>query len=287
MRKKAAVLVFAHSPVLTGFEKIALEQCCRVLAHHPIHLICPEGLDVSAYRQITPALQYDFIPPQWLASYRSYNRLKILPYLYRRYADFEYLLTYELDAFVFRDELLEWCAQGWDYIGAPWFDLNTSGVTTASPTGVGNSGFSLRRTDAMLRVLRSFGHVIPASTVVADWKRAGRISLGSFWLLFSRLTYRNNFFALLNDFEGNEDAFWGQFAARRFPWFRVAPCDVAKRFSFEVNAPRLHRELGCTLPFGCHKWTALTPEFWYPIIRSFGYNVREIDHTTIGNSGRS
>ena len=60
-------------------------------------------MDVSAYRRIAPELIVDFIRPSLLSSYRAYNRLKILPFLYRRYADFEYVLTYELDAFVFRD----------------------------------------------------------------------------------------------------------------------------------------------------------------------------------------
>ena len=48
--------------------------------------------------------------------------MKILPFLYERYAAYEFMFTYELDAFVFKDELEKWCEQGWDYIGAPWFD---------------------------------------------------------------------------------------------------------------------------------------------------------------------
>jgi len=271
--KPVVVLVFAHSPAPEWHEKIALQQCCRVLGRHPIRMICPEGMDVSAYRRVVPELQFDFIPAHWQSSYRGYNRLKVVPYLYRRYAAFEYMLSYELDAFVFRDDLLHWCGQGWDYIGAPWFENDYWAAPDAAPAGVGNSGFSLRRTHSMLRVLRSFGHVIPVRTVLADWRRAKRYSPGSLLLLFRRLTYRNNFFHLLNDYEGNEDHFWGRFAADRFPWLRVAPHDTAKRFSFEVNAPRLYRELGDRLPFGCHKWATLSPEFWLPIIRSFGYSL--------------
>ena len=275
MGKDAVILIFAHKPTLEWHEEISLRQCCRVLSRHQIRLVCPVGLDVWEYRRVEPSLVFDFIPPYWLDSYRAYNRLKIEPFLYRRYAAFEYILTYELDAFVFRDDLKKWCEERWDYIGAPWFAGARQATADALPTGVGNSGFSLRRTQAMLRVLRSFGHVIPSSTVMADFKRARCFTLGSLWLFFSRLTYRNNFFAALNDFAGNEDEFWGLFAARRFPWLRVTPYDVAKRFSFEVNAPRLYRELGGELPFGCHKWTEITPEFWFPIIRSFGYKVPE------------
>jgi len=275
MSQPAVILIIVHKPTLDWCEVISFQQCFRILHRHPIRLICPEGLDISAYRQIAPQLTADFIPARWLASYGAFNRLKILPFLYRRYAEFEYILFYELDAFVFRDELSDWCRQGWDYVGAPWFEGHQQAAPDAAPTGGGNGGFSIRRTRAMLRVLRSWGHVIPVRTVLDDWRRTRRFSPGSLWLLFSRLTYRNNFFALLNDFAGNEDHFWAIFAAARFPWLRVAPYDVAKRFSFEVNAPRLYREIGDRLPFGCHKWATLTPDFWFPIIRSLGYTLPE------------
>ena len=274
---RPVVLIIVHRPILAWHEEISLRQCLRVLGHHPIRLLCPAGLDLTAYLRVAPRIEADFIPPRWLKDYRAFNRLKILPFLYRRYAAFEHILFYELDAFVFRDDLMDWCSRGWDYVGAPWFEGHQSAAPDAAPAGVGNGGFSLRRTQPVLRALRSFGHVIPVSTVFADW-RAHRGTPGSLWLLLSRLTYRNNFFAPLNDFAGNEDEFWGRFAARRFPWFRVAPYDVAKRFSFEVNAPRLHRETGGQLPFGCHKWMTLTPEFWRPIVESFGYALPHPGH---------
>jgi hypothetical protein len=286
MKADVVVLIFAHAPELQWHEKISLEQCLRVLGQHAVRLVCPEGLDVSAYLRIAPALQVDFIPSQWMASYRAYNRLRVLPLLYKRYAAFEYILFHELDAFVFRDELSDWCAQGWDTIGAPWFERHHEALPDAAPTGAGNGGLCLRRTKSMLRVLHSFGHVIPARTVLDDWRRARSFSPGSLWLLFSRLTYRNNFFWLLNDFGANDDIFWGKYAAKRFPWFRIAPYGVAERFSFEVNAPRLYREIGNRLPFGCHKWQQLTPDFWFPIIRSLGYSVPEAPSLPLGARGR-
>ena len=30
------------------------------------------------------------------------------------------MLIYQLDAYVFKDELLNWANKGYDYIGAPW-----------------------------------------------------------------------------------------------------------------------------------------------------------------------
>lgn len=267
MNSSAIILIFAHKPYLEWYEDISLRQCFGVLHKHPIRLVCPDGVDASAYKRIAPTIEIDFIPPRWLASLRAYNRLKIHPFLYERYAEFEFMLTYELDAFVFKDELEYWCDQGWDYIGAPWFEGYDKATSNARPTGAGNSGFSLRRIKTMLRVTRRWRYQEPASKVVGAWLRGER-SLKS---MAASLTFRNNFFAPFNDYGGHEDIFWCQVAARRFSELRVAPYEIARRFSFEANPSRLFRESGETLPFGCHKWMTYEPEFWKTHIQPFGF----------------
>ena len=128
----------------------------------------PTGLDVSAYRRITPALEVDIVPSHWFANVRAYNRLKILPFLYRRYSGYEYMLTCELDAFVFKDELEYWCEKGWDYIGAPWFEGHDNAAPGSHPIGVGNLGFSLRRISTILRVMRSWKTIRPTRYVTGS-----------------------------------------------------------------------------------------------------------------------
>ncbi len=272
MSKPVVVLIFTHKANLEWYERISLEQCCRVLGDHPIRLICPIGLNVDAYRTIAPGLEIDFIPAHWLASLGAYNRLKILPWLYRRYSEFDYILTHELDAFVFRDDLIHWCDRGWDYIGAPWFEGYDSAEPDARPAGVGNSGFCLRRTQAFLRVSRTWRYQQPAGEVLQEWRKRKR-SLNE---TLVSLTSRNNFFAPFNDYEGQEDFFWCRIVAQRFPWFRVAPYEEGRQFSFETNPRRLFSECGNVLPFGCHKWMTYEPEFWAPFIAQAGYSVPEL-----------
>jgi hypothetical protein len=276
MNRKVVILIFAHKPMLEWYEAISLEQCFRVLDRHPIRLVCPTGLDVSAYRLIAPAVEIDFIPPHWLASRRAYNRLKILPWLYRRYADHEFILTYELDAFVFRDELLDWCDQDWDYIGAPWFEGYYVARPDAVPIGVGNSGLSLRRISTMLRVMHSWKTIRPPIDVfrqsckVPHSRRYLNVSAGELWRFFNNLIWRNCFHHYLNWFREGEDIFWAC-AGARIDGFRLAPHEVARHFSFEVNPERLFLECGNKLPFGCHKWMEYQPDFWKPIIEGEGY----------------
>jgi hypothetical protein len=270
MNRKVVILIFAHKSVLEWYEAISLEQCFRVLDRHPIRMVCPTGLDVSAYRRIAPALEVDFIPSRWLANVRAYNRLKILPFLYRRYADFEYILTHELDAFVFRDELLDWCEQGWDFIGAPWFEGYDNARPDAAPIGVGNAGLSLRRISTMLRVMRSWKTIRPTVDVYSEWRRCTDTLPRGLWRLLGNLIWRNCFHHYLNRFGLNEDIFWSC-AGDRIAGFRLAPYQVARHFSFEVNPERLFLECGNKLPFGCHKWMEYQPGFWKPHIEAEGY----------------
>ena len=258
MNRKVVILIFAHKPTLQWYEAIGLEQCFRVLGHHPIRLVCATGLDVSAYRRITPALEVDFIPSHWLASYRAFERMKILPYLYRRYAGFEYVLFHELDAFVFLDELLDWCEQAWDYIGAPWYDGYNNARSDAAPIGVGNGGFSLRRISTMLRVMRSWKAIRPPIEVFSQWQRCTDRSPRGLWRLLGDLIWRNCFHHHLNRFSGGEDIFWSC-AGDRIAGFRLAPYQVARHFSFEVNPERLFLECGNKLPFAATSGWSTSP----------------------------
>jgi hypothetical protein len=278
MNRKVVILIFTHKSALDWHEKISLEQCYRILGKHPIRIVCPNGLDLSEYRAIVPELKADFIPGHWLASLRAYNRLKILPWLYRRYAEFEFMLTYELDAFVFRDELLEWCNQGWDYIGAPWFEGYHLATPDAPLLGVGNSGFSLRRIQAMIGVRNTWRTVRPFMEIMNEIQSSNRSILRKSVAIAKWLVY-NNFHPpftpantnCVDTFKMHDDCFWCLEVPPRFPNFRVANLDDAKRFAFEANPSRLYGECGAHLPFGCHQWMKFEPEFWRKHIESFGY----------------
>lgn len=270
--ERVIVLLFAHRAILEWHEEIALQQCFKVLRNHTIRLVCPDGMDVGQFRTVEPTLEIDYISPKWLNSLRSYNRLKILPFLYERYSDFEFILTYELDAFVFKDELEYWCEQEWDYVGGPWFEGHVEAVADSRPISGGNSGFSLRRTSTMLRVLNTFKLIRPAAEIFGEWKAATKLSPRAVWWLFRNLTWRNCFHHRFNGFTDNEDMFWA-FAGARIEGFRLAPYEVARRFSFDCNPERLFSETGKQLPFGAHKWAGKDFGFWRPFIEAEGYAV--------------
>ena len=263
------MVIIAHKPDLDPLEQISLRQCFRVLGRYPIRVVCPRGLDTTSYREVVPDIVFDFIDPKWQSSYANFNRLKILPFLYKRYRSYRFMLFYELDAFVFRDELSEWCARGYDYIGAPWVDNERE--LCLSRLGVGNGGFSLRRIGAMLRVTRSLRWIEPPIGRArrkywskSEWLKGVASAVTS-------ATFRNNTFAPFNTWGGHEDIFWGDVVPELFPWYRLAPPEDAARFAFELQPRELYEANDGRLPFGCHAWTKYDFEFWKPHIRAEGY----------------
>src|SRR5262249_41021730 len=133
----------------------SLRQCIKVLKDYDTCIIYPKGLDIDCYHKISDRLHFRYIDPYWTTNIHAYNRLLKRPLLYRMFSSYEFILVHQLDAFVFRDELSDWCQKGFDYVGAPWFD-GFGACTEDSPfIGVGNGGLSLRNTKSALRVLRS------------------------------------------------------------------------------------------------------------------------------------
>ena len=271
---RVAIVIIAHKASMTSYERISLLQCLKVFASRPIFIVCPDNMDISQYANISSKLNFDFIAPHWQADYRSFNRLKILPFLYRKYSDYDYILFYELDAFVFRDELDSWMAKQYDYIGAPWKRGWDSAEEDSPFIGVGNGGFSLRKVKSHLRALKCFSY-ITKPTFLAKRLLNGKFldKVSSVPSVILDLTLRNNTHFIFNNYRGNEDVFWGQVVFENFNWFNVAPIDEAIKFSFEIHPHSLFLKNQKNLPFGCHGWWKYDFEFWKPFILKEGHFI--------------
>ena len=283
MKHTKVILIIVHKSQPSKFELSSLAQCYKILGNHPIKLIAPIGLDMSSYKQVNENIEVDFINPRWQSNYAMFNRLKILPYIYKRYSAFDYILFYELDAWVFRDELDYWCDQGFDYIGAPWFEGWQSAKDTAPFIGIGNGGFSLRKVKSHLKALNTFSYIVSPEVLIKNFKK--KPSLGGLLYLIKNLTIKNNTFHLFNDTQGNEDCFWGLTIAKKFKWFSVPDLNTTLQFSIEVN-PHLYIKSFDDLPFGCHGWSKFNIDFWRKYINPelSGNPNPELDQATSLNS---
>lgn len=229
----AAVVIPVYKQNLTDNEQIALAQVRRILKDYPIFFFMPESLDINF-----PVSQGCIIKTKDNAfgSKENYSRYMLSPDLYSRFAQFDYLLVYQLDAFVFYDKLKYYCNLGYDYIGAPnldgWFIPYGNKIIQHTQNG----GFSLRKTTSFLH-----------------WIKENQ----------DEINYLLKYFpedVIINFFNGNG--------------LNLAPLDVALSFSFELDIAECLRKNNNELPFGCHAWEGQDFELLKPYIEGCGYTIQ-------------
>jgi len=104
-----AVTVPVYKPRISGVEQSALQNCARVLAKYDLVIVHPLNLDLSVYKEITPHAQFVSFADRYFKNLAGYNKLLISDSFYRTFSRYQYLLLFQLDAWVFEDSLLEWC----------------------------------------------------------------------------------------------------------------------------------------------------------------------------------
>lgn len=258
INNKVAIVIPTHKQTIDLNESISLKQCQKVLGNYDTFLMYPSGIDITAYKILAPNLQFISIPPHWMSSHKNYSLLMTDLYFYNQFIDYQYVLTYQLDCFVFRDELIQWCDKGFDFIGAPWFE-NFGSTGSKNLWAVGNSGFCLRKVESFRKVLKEW-HCINGFYM---WIK---ILLQNIKALQLKNFLYNLKFKNFTSYRTVEDIFWGIHVSRFFPWFKVASIDESIKFSFEVNPSCLYELNNFKLPFGCHAWTLYEPDFWQKFI---------------------
>ena len=244
------IVIPIHKESLSTDERQSLRQCASVLNSHPICIVCPEGLDVKEYCAILSEYKADWsverFPKKYFDGIKGYNLLMLDKRFYQRFNKYQYLLIYQLDAWVFRDDLDYWCEKGYDYIGAPW--IKEDGNGNPQFAGVGNGGFSLRRVRHFIDVLSHKGPVRDGKQL--DLKPSPKNTL--YRLLYS-LGYQNTIRYYKKDPTLYEDIFLSIFLSDTRLRAKMPPPEEAALFAFERHPSFLYDKTH-RLPFGCHAW---------------------------------
>jgi hypothetical protein len=250
------ILIPVYKLEFDDYEITSLKQCCKILADYPVVFVKPVSLDLSHILNAFPQTSTESFDDTYFNSLFDYNRLMLSSTFYERFSDCEYILIYQLDAYVFKDELKKWCRKNYDYIGAPFlikpkyhrffpyvflrikafFYLFTGRPCRPVMLGdkIGNGGFSLRKVKSHLKV---------------TLEKRKKINY------FLERSKQHS--------EYNEDVFCGT----QNPEFSCPDLHEAITFSIDdYPAVGLKMNNG-NLPFGCHGWSK--PErliFWKDII---------------------
>ncbi|MEO6719098.1 MAG: DUF5672 family protein [Ferruginibacter sp.] len=268
MNDLVVIIIIGYKPSLTENEKSSLRQCYKIFHKYSIKIISPEGMDVSEYKKVNPAIEFDYVDPTWTSNYDMSSLFKIDELLYQRFINYKFLMYYELDAWVFSDQMEYWCNKEWDFIGAPWFEHLETGYSSKI-VGVGNGGFCLRRNRSCVRLAKRVKFL---KKLRKTWIRSylqGIVSFEKVVNAFRKPLHIRNMEALtpmLLDQNIIEDFYWTKKIAVVFDDFKVATIEDASRFSFEVNPSLLYKMNDQQLPFGCHGWEKYEPAFWKEFI---------------------
>ncbi|MEJ7913348.1 MAG: DUF5672 family protein [Chitinophagaceae bacterium] len=250
---------------LCDFERISIVNCFEILGRHQIKFVGPCSLDWLSYERLCKkyACRFEHIAlsNEYFFSIAGYNSLLLDINFYKLFSDFKFILIHQTDCYIFKDDLYQWCALNYDYVGAPWFydvykwteipglyprtlrifhRFNQKAIKK-----VGNGGLSLRKVSSAINNLKLF------TSWVKEWK-------------------------------ANEDNFFSHCAGALNPFFRVPPVNIAVNFSFDACPDKAYKLNRQQLPFGCHGWFRTDAphysgnlQFWHPFINS--HRVINID----------
>lgn len=254
--------VYKENP--TTQEKGALIQCLSVFKSSSIYIITPEGLDLTNYTlQTNHYIHIKHLHPLFFKGIEQYNRLLLSSFFYNQFISYDYILIYQLDAYVFRDELDMWISKGYSYIGAPWFKDFDKSESSEMLWAVGNGGLSLRRVNDFLDVFNYKGKVFSFQFL---WKKYRSYPFWKKCLRFPKVViqyyFKNDTAHLYDLFGENEDHFWSFHASKLNPNFKIAPIEDALAFAFECNPQKMFELNHQQLPFGVHAWEKYDKPFW-------------------------
>lgn len=231
------ILVPIYKADLDADERFSLDASFAALAPgRTVRFIGPEGLDIGFYLDRYKDVGFDSFAPEAFASIPGYNRLLLSEEFHARYAAYEFMLILQTDALLLRDELDWWCAQPFDYVGAPWpqqyelmveLDRFVGDKRKHMKVSVGNGGLSLRRIAKCAALFAEF----PDATAV--FRHTG----------------------------SSEDLFFAVMGALSYDF--LIPNEItASRFSMELKPSYYYAVNGGHLPMGTHAWNKYEPDFW-------------------------
>ena len=263
----AVVLIPVYKEVPSAIEKESLLQVLRVMSFHDIRFVCPKNLDMSLYDKVVGyALPKERFDKKYFDGIEGYNLLMTDVSFYRRFSDYDYMLIYQLDAWVFSDQLAEWCSKGYDYVGAPWFVDHKTYEEGYPLWCCGNGGFSLRRISKFVEVTnpRTQFQSVKLKDILKEF-----LENKSFGNGVRRLLGKDNnmeWYRREHSYLWEDTYFSYGLDGTPHEMKRPQPEEAAE-FSFECSPEYLYNLIGKKLPFGCHAWRKYQyDEFWSKFI---------------------
>jgi hypothetical protein len=256
-KELVAVTIPIYKNEIDKYELMSITQCVKVLGKYTIIFFAPFSLDTSFYENFCEGkvkYKIERFEDSYFTGIPGYNKLMLSKHFYQRFIAFKYILIYQLDAFVFKDELEYWCKRNYTYIAAPSIEFVESKVLEDNGKSENGMKFLSR-----YRWVYYFLNKIGFKEIKFKHIENGGLSLrkvSDFILLLSILKKKSTQWNI------NEDTFFVYWLNVFFFYFRLPSEFEALHFSFEKNPSYSFRLLESRLPFGCHAFLKFEKAFW-------------------------
>ena len=231
-RNKCVIAVPLYKTSFDTDEYYSISQLFNILGQYDIFAYCPNSLDISYYVANFNFKKYIGFWDEYFDNYPTgYNKLMLQPGFYEEFADYEYMLVYQPDCWVFRDELEYWCNKGYDYIGAPYLYTRNDEYKLKA-VQVGNGGFSLRKISFWIDLCTK-------QKAMCDhlWENCAK--------------------------EWGEDHILTTLSIYGVSNFNLPSYVEASKFAFECDPAINYMINGYHLPFGCHAYKKILGKSFY------------------------
>ncbi|GAB3961636.1 hypothetical protein GCM10028805_60980 [Spirosoma harenae] len=256
--QKIVIVIPIYKSIPNHFEELSFVRCLKVLKRHSLFVVYPENVDLLLYDKIAKKenvfIEKMPLPEGYFIDIYTYSKLLTSIKFYNYFISFDYMLIYQLDAYVFTDDLIKWMQKDYDFIGAPISEKTNDLILKKFESDFGvdlqlkncflNGGFSLRKIQACINAI-SYNEAFVEELISKFWPEDV-----IFLLLFNRNNYN-----LPHKLEAIK------FSFESFP-----------KDSFKLNNNKL--------PTGCHAWyrndfDIHDNEFWFEkIIPTYFYKLK-------------
>jgi hypothetical protein len=147
-KNRCCIVIPSYKEKLDGDDKTSFERCVTVFSkNRPIKVIVPDNISTEFYDEYGSSITIVKVKPENMESINAYSKMLCSKFFWELFTDYEYVLIYQTDCWVFEDRLDEFMDLGYDYYGAAWPHLSDR---------IGNGGFSLRKVDKMLELTTKY-----------------------------------------------------------------------------------------------------------------------------------
>lgn len=233
MSNITAIVIPIYKQEMSSSEQISFERALKVFPENDIIIVSPKSLNLDNYLALSPKLKINTFDDHFFKNIAGYNDLMLSVGFYGRFLNYKYLLIYQLDAYVFENQLDYWENANYDYVGSPWL-IPPPIASNKKPkvniqhwfvNRVGNGGLSLRKVKT------------------------------HYWTMIF-------YWVFIKFFPLNEDMFLGILMDFINPFFKKPKAMEALKFAFEMQPQKSFELNNHQLPFGVHAWEKYDPEFW-------------------------